>query len=369
MPLFIAKPIMWNTAGYRHPSGVRINSGYPSEHGFGHEEWNNATALAYREDGVAMRAFHTERVGNLPVDDESGSIFIFMYASHDGVQELVGVAGGATCFINDESARHHLTERLKLDRLRSQAWAVPRVRQLHGENSSQFDKIWQQDLSWIPNWICPAEAFLWLDHPARLDAKAIRGTSKLLTMFGRYTVLDEGEAAAIMGAVPAGQRNAIWRRIRSMIEADGGAPLTDDLNNLRGRRDIKPTEKKQLVDARLGQGRFRREVERLWGDACSVSGCTIREALRASHIKPWKPSSDIERLDRENGLLLTADLDALFDKGLISFANDGEMLIADRIGKNDRRLFRLPRSLRARPSSGQKVYLADHRSRWGFDGD
>lgn len=74
----------------------------------------------------------------------------------------------------------------------------------------------------------------------------------------------------------------------------------------------KPTERKQLVDARLGQG-------------------TFVGALRASHIKPRKPSSDTERLDGQNRGLLMPDFDALFDEGLISFADDGEMLIADRI--------------------------------------
>lgn len=367
MPLFIAKPIMWNTQGYRRPAGVRINSGYPSQHGFGHEEWNNANVLSFREDGVAMRAFHTERVGNLPVADQAGGIFVFMYASHDGVQELVGIAGGATCLIEDEPRRQQLAERLKLDRLRSQAWSVPRVRQLHGDNASRFDEIWDQDLAWIPNWTCPADTYLWLDEPAPLNAQEIRGTSKLLTMFGRHTEFDEIEAAAMMEAVPAGRRDAVWRRIRAKIEADGGVPLADDLTSLRGRRDLKPTERKRLIDARLGQGRFRRDVERLWGDACSVSGCAIRETLRASHIKPWKPSSDAERLDGENGLLLTADLDALFDKGLISFADDGEMIVAGRIGRADRSLFRLPRSLRKPPTRGQAHFLADHRRRWGFE--
>lgn len=168
---------------------------------------------------------------------------------------------------------------------------------------------------------------------------------------------------------PSAGRYAIWRRIRAKIEAGRGVQGVDDLNSLRSRRDIKPTERKQLIDARLGQGRFRRDVERLWGDACSVSGCAIRETLRASHIKPWKPSSDAERLDGENGLLLTADLDALFDKGLISFTDDGAMIIANRIARADRRLFRLPRSLRMPPTRGQASFLADHRRRWGFDGN
>ena len=366
MPLFIAKPIMWNTQGYHRPSGVRVTSGYPREHGFGHEEWNNATALTFRENGVAMRAFHTERVGNAACE-EPGGVFVFMYASHDGVQELVGVAGGATSLIDDEPRRLALVERLRLDQLRRQAWAVPRVRRQHGQSETDFGKIWDQDLAWIPNWICPADTFLWLDEPAPLDPMAIRGTSKLLTMFGRHTDLKEDQAARMMEAVPAGARSATWRRIRAMIDAEGDAALAQDLNGLRGRRDLKPTERKQLVDARLGQGRFRRNVERLWDARCSVSGCAIRETLRASHIKPWKPSSDTERLDGENGLLLTADLDALFDKGLISFTDAGEMLVADRIRGSDRKLFRLPRSLRKRPTHRQSSFLADHRNRWGFD--
>lgn len=367
MPLFIAKPIMWNTEGYQRPSGVKVNSGYPRKHGFGHEEWNNAGALSYREDGVAMRAFHTERVGNAPVADEAGQIFIFMYASHDGIQELVGVAGGATCLIDDEPRRQELAERLRLGRLRSTAWAVPRVRDLHDQSSARFGKVWERDLAWIPNWTCPADTFLWLEDPAPLDAEAIRGTSKLLTMFGRHTNLNADEASTMLDFVPARRRDATWRRIRTLIAAEGGHTVNEDLDDLRRRRDLKTTEKKMLIDARLGQGRFRRDVERLWGAGCSVSGCAMREALRASHIKPWKSSDDDERLDGENGLLLTADLDALFDKGLISFTDAGEMLVADRVGRKVRTLFRLPRPLLRRPTPGQRRYLADHRRRFALD--
>ena len=356
---------MWNTQDYRRPSGVKINSGYPRKHGFGHEEWNNASTLSFREDGVAMRAFHTEPVGNAPVGEEAGDVFVFMYASHDGVQELVGVAGGATCLIDDELRRQELAARLRLDRLRHQAWAVPRVRELHGQNSSNFDKAWDRDFGWIPNWTCPADTFLWLDEPAPLNAAAIRGTSKLLTMFGRHTNLDAEEAATIMEAVPVRGRDAKWQRIRARIAANGNGTVKDDLDELR-RRGLRPTEKKRLIDARLGQGGFRRDVERLWDGTCSVSGCAIRETLRASHIKAWKPSNDTERLDGENGLLLTANLDALFDKGLISFADNGDMLVASRIGKTDRRLFRLPRSLRKQPTRGQRRFLADHRRLWAF---
>jgi hypothetical protein len=54
----------------------------------------------------------------------------------------------------------------------------------------------------------------------------------------------------------------------------------------------------------------------------------MRDVLRASHIKPWKKSSNDERLDPENGLLLLANIDILFEKGFVSFDDDGCMLVS-----------------------------------------
>jgi hypothetical protein len=367
MALFISKPIMWNTNGYRKPSGVKVNAkAFPGEHGFGHEEWNGSSGLAFEDEGVAYRAFHTERVGYAPVYDEAGRTFVFMYASHDGIQELVGVAGNATCLIDDEPQRKKLASRLRLDELGEQAWAIPRVQKLHGDDRSQFDKIWRADLPWIPTWKCTADMFLWLEKPAPLDSHAIRGTVKLLTMFGTHTDISRDEALRMLDAVPTKSRTAPWRRIRS--EIDGGVDtLPQDLVDIGGREDIKNTTRQQLIEARLGQGKFRRAVELLWDKSCSVSGCSVREVLRASHIKAWKPSTDRERLDGDNGLLLTADLDALFDRGLISFNDDGDMLVSARLTKFDRKLFQLPRKLRKNPTKTQSRYLADHRRRWALD--
>lgn len=87
----------------------------------------------------------------------------------------------------------------------------------------------------------------------------------------------------------------------------------------------KITQRIQQILARVGQGEYRENLEKIWESACAVTGCRIREILRASHAKPWKKSNDEERLDGHNGLLLSANYDALFDKGLISFSplNDG----------------------------------------------
>jgi hypothetical protein len=94
------------------------------------------------------------------------------------------------------------------------------------------------------------------------------------------------------------------------------------------RSNKKETTKQTLIEARLGQGRFRTNVAKRWDNRCAVTGCAIIELLRASHIKPWSKCSDSDRLNPANGILLAAHIDALFDCGLISFADDGTMMVS-----------------------------------------
>ena len=86
------------------------------------------------------------------------------------------------------------------------------------------------------------------------------------------------------------------------------------------------TTRKAIVDARVGQGMFRKELIEVWG-GCAVTGCAVLKLLRASHMKPWRDSNNIDRLNKFNGLLLTANLDQAFDQGLISFSSTGHILI------------------------------------------
>ena len=134
-----------------------------------------------------------------------------------------------------------------------------------------------------------------------------------------------------------------------------------DINEIKKRHDISERTRKQLIDARRGQGEFRRGLLQRWG-GCSVTGCSVNEVLRASHIKPWKHASDQERVDVNNGLLLSATLDALFDRGLVSFGNDGDMIVSSKL-HDDARLILLPdeRNLIREPSEHQQEYLAWHR--------
>ncbi len=89
------------------------------------------------------------------------------------------------------------------------------------------------------------------------------------------------------------------------------------------------TEVLALVKQRRGQDLFRAALMDYWGGACAVTGIAIPELLRASHAKPWaKCDTDQERLNVFNGFLLCAHLDALFDRGLVSFRDDGTMALS-----------------------------------------
>lgn len=84
------------------------------------------------------------------------------------------------------------------------------------------------------------------------------------------------------------------------------------------------TEVERIVKERVGQGYFRRALMDYWGGRCPLTGIAEEAMLRASHIIPWaKCATDQDRLDVFNGLLLAAHWDAAFDRGLVSFDDNG----------------------------------------------
>jgi putative restriction endonuclease len=124
----------------------------------------------------------------------------------------------------------------------------------------------------------------------------------------------------------------------------------------------KGTTAEALINARVGQGKFRSEVLRLWDWRCSVSGIETSQAIRASHIKPWRDSDDMERLDPTNGLALNGTLDALFDAGLITFAADGALLASQSLPAEERQRLGVTQArLRRVPEGRTAEYLAHHR--------
>jgi putative restriction endonuclease len=96
--------------------------------------------------------------------------------------------------------------------------------------------------------------------------------------------------------------------------------LIDDLKDIEN-SDLSDSEKEILAKARVGQGKFKRDVIKTWqGEKCAVTLVSIKAMLIASHIKAWKDCNNTdERLDGANGILLCAHVDKLFDNHLITF--------------------------------------------------
>jgi len=110
--------------------------------------------------------------------------------------------------------------------------------------------------------------------------------------------------------------------------------LLDEITaKIEGLAKYPEKDREAIIKARIGQGEFRKRLIHFWG-GCSVTGCDCLEILVASHIKPWRDCVGKEAIDMANGLLLLPNLDRAFDRGLISFADDGKIILSDRLGSS-----------------------------------
>jgi putative restriction endonuclease len=146
----------------------------------------------------------------------------------------------------------------------------------------------------------------------------------------------EPNPAIYLASVPQKLAQTLRRLIGT--EVDGiieeitqraGANFPDDVAEeaLLQRTDLSAAAKLDLRKARRGQGVFRANVEAV-ETACRLTGLLDRRHLRAIHIKPWRKSDDVEKLDGCNGLLLSPHLEHLFGRGYISFSDSGELLVS-----------------------------------------
>ena len=124
------------------------------------------------------------------------------------------------------------------------------------------------------------------------------------------------------------------------------------------------TEAERLVVQRVGQDLFRDALLDDWQGGCAVTGLAVSSLLRESHMKPWaKCASDDERLDVFNGLLLSANLDAAFDAGLVTFDDAGLMVCSPALPPEARALLGWSGALRLRRiEAAHRAYPAFHRA-------
>lgn len=123
------------------------------------------------------------------------------------------------------------------------------------------------------------------------------------------------------------------------------------------------TERKGLVTSRVGQGYFRNALLEKYDNKCAVTKSELDKILIASHIVPWSESTEEERLDLNNGILLSPLYDALFDKHLISFKNNGDIVIGTQLNAEEVIMLRIDQSATIEVNEEMKSYLERHRNK------
>jgi len=127
---------------------------------------------------------------------------------------------------------------------------------------------------------------------------------------------------------------------------------------------VRETERMAIIRARNGQGLFKERVSKI-ESRCRITGVENPVHLVASHCKPWRDSTNEERLNGENGLLLTPSIDHLFDRGFIGFEDNGKLIISPVAHRPSLQLMGIDTTKVINVggfSGGQKQFLDFHRS-------
>ena len=132
--------------------------------------------------------------------------------------------------------------------------------------------------------------------------------------------------------------------------------ISEEIDSL----DIKGDEKKSLVKIRVNQGIFRNRLLKRYSHCC-LCGVASNSFLIASHIKPWAECEPEEKLDVNNGFLFCPNHDALFDKGLISFEDNGSIIISEKLKQTERVFMNVGDKFRIEVCEENKYYLKYHR--------
>ena len=156
-----------------------------------------------------------------------------------------------------------------------------------------------------------------------------------------------------------GMYAAALKKYAQYLSSISQVNIERDIEDILSDKDIKATDKIYLINARIGQGKYRKNLIDLWGRS-SVTGYSEISMLIASHIKPWSRSSNKERLDKYNGFLLLPNLDKAFDRGLISFDMSGQIMISPLLHTPD--ILGIDSTMRIKLKTQQLPYIKYHRS-------
>lgn len=170
------------------------------------------------------------------------------------------------------------------------------------------------------------------------DAGLIHGPLTSVTSLSQFHIVAEQLSLLPLfverNSVGKGMYSSALKRYRDYLQSGFDNDIERDIDDIFRIANIEETEKSRLVKTRVGQGDFRARLIEYW-QGCAVTHYQDPGLLVASHIKPWRASSNREKLDHFNGLLLLPTLDKAFDAGFISFQKTGEILLSPQLSQPD----------------------------------
>jgi putative restriction endonuclease len=252
----------------------------------------------------------------------------------------------------------------------STAYEAPKPAEF-GSVGAYWDRIgWRVDVrfSELTNPIRPVDHIAAIRPylPTRYAPLRANGAGQQAVYLTRVDEMFAGLLIDLIGTEARSITNA-WTLQEPLLQvAPTGQTVWEEhqMETLKADTHLAVTEREALVLSRRGQGLFRARVTAI-ERKCRVTGVDRTEYLRASHCKPWRDASNHERLDGENGLLLTPDVDLLFDRGFMSFDNNGDVLLSPVVHELSLERMGLTSELLRNVGSfseGQKQYLDFHRN-------
>lgn len=210
------------------------------------------------------------------------------------------------------------------------------------EGSKKFREIWVERKTLISN-LADEEIWFFVDEQSQLVGP--RGYINNEDDDQNYLLLRTLALpnTSQLKIVKIEESDGLVFEFRLMPDFDGYTrrPIEDEIQTLieieairTGIRNESPaTTSERIVQVRVGQQKFKREVLKDCKNTCPFTYVTDSGLLIGSHIKPWRSSNDHERLDPKNGLVFTPTYDRLFDNGLISFTDSQNLMISPLLGR------------------------------------
>lgn len=232
------------------------------------------------------------------------------------------------------------------------------------------DNGFDLELARPADWLCfgstQTSMRIWLtaNGPSQFAAAMTR-SDVLDGLVGLGVALTDPHPPGAAGALAVSEVTELHRLLRRAFQLSRTLPdaLLRTFQNETSHLP-RTTEAERLVVQRIGQDIFRRGLLEYWDGRCAITGLSVPELLRASHIKPWAEcNTDAERLDIFNGLLLSSHLDAAFDAGFITISKDGTVAVSRALPSDAQSVFGLDRSMKVRGlHHAHERYLTSHRT-------